>query len=85
MSTTAIPTTPTSLKGFMKGPPRVSQVTLARRLGGVKQSHISMFLSGERGFSNTRLLRLARVTGVSMERLAEEFKRRRKEYLRRNH
>lgn len=66
---------PSTLQRYLKGPPRVTQRTLARKVG-VHQSLISMLKRKERAAGGALALRLHRVTGVPLEELLRGPRRR---------
>jgi transcriptional regulator with XRE-family HTH domain len=68
---------PRSIQEYLDGPPRVSQRTLADRLG-VGQSTISLWLRDERKPSNERLLKLYEITGVPLTTLMKIGRAKRK-------
>lgn len=60
---------PTTLKQFLKGPPVVTQRSLAK-LAGVSQAMVSMLVRHKRKPRIKLLLKLSAITGIPVERLA---------------
>jgi len=71
------PPGPRSLRAWLKGPPRIPQHVLARKVG-VNQSLISMLVTGDRLPGGQLALRLARVTGIPIEALLHPPRRRKR-------
>lgn len=59
---------PRTLRAYLKGPPKVSQAALARRLG-VTQSMISLVVRGVRQPRAYLVLKLHRATRISLQDL----------------
>jgi plasmid maintenance system antidote protein VapI len=66
---------PRTLREFLKGPPRVSQVRFARRIG-IRQSYVSMILRRQRVPRIDVLLKISRATGIPMEKFAQHLTKR---------